>query len=105
MDYTADPDGPSSNEHPNSHDYDQLVAICSHSEAPAAPAKTSPPPAMTDLDLEGPGQWGRLIRSTNGDQTELYEPTSAAATSPHLRHLAGCEDGASIVNAPPDRGR
>jgi hypothetical protein len=30
MDYTSDPDGPPSNEHPNQHDYDQLVAIYSH---------------------------------------------------------------------------
>ena len=27
MDYTSDPDGPPSNEHPNQHDYDQLVTI------------------------------------------------------------------------------
>jgi hypothetical protein len=73
MDYTADPDGPPSNEHPNEHDYDQLESIYSHVDgAPAAP-QTPPPPAMTDLDLEGPGQWGRLIRSTNGGRTEVYE--------------------------------
>ena len=30
MDYTSDPDGPPSNEHPNQHDYDQLVTIYSH---------------------------------------------------------------------------
>lgn len=30
MDYTSDPDGPLSNEHPNQHDYDQLVTIYSH---------------------------------------------------------------------------
>ena len=30
MDYTSDPDGPPSNEHPNQHDYDQLVSIYSH---------------------------------------------------------------------------
>lgn len=30
MDYTNDPDGPPSNEHPNQHDYDQLVTIYSH---------------------------------------------------------------------------
>jgi hypothetical protein len=30
MDYTSDPDGPPSNEHPNQHDYDQLVTIYTH---------------------------------------------------------------------------
>ncbi len=30
MDYTNDPDGPPSNEHPNSHDYDQLDTIYAH---------------------------------------------------------------------------
>jgi hypothetical protein len=31
------------------------------------------PPAMTEIDFEGPGQWGRLIRSTRNGRTELYE--------------------------------
>ena len=30
MDYTSDPDGPPSNEHPNQHDYDQLESIYEH---------------------------------------------------------------------------
>ena len=30
MDYTSDPDGPPSNEHPNTHDYDQLDTIYTH---------------------------------------------------------------------------
>ena len=30
MDYTSDPEGPPSNEHPNQHDYDQLESIYSH---------------------------------------------------------------------------
>ena len=30
MDYTSDPDGPPSNEHPNQHDYDQLESIYAH---------------------------------------------------------------------------
>ena len=32
MDYTDDPDGPPSNEHPNAHDYEQLVSIYGHSD-------------------------------------------------------------------------
>ncbi|HXG40454.1 MAG TPA: hypothetical protein VNJ28_05885, partial [Candidatus Limnocylindrales bacterium] len=30
MDYTNDPDGPPSNEHPNAHDYEQLETIYAH---------------------------------------------------------------------------
>jgi len=30
MDYTSDPDGPPSNEHPNAHDYEQLETIYAH---------------------------------------------------------------------------
>jgi hypothetical protein len=30
MDYTDDPDGPPSNEHPNAHDYEQLESIYAH---------------------------------------------------------------------------
>ena len=30
MDYTSDPDGPPSNEHPNAHDYEQLESIYAH---------------------------------------------------------------------------
>ena len=30
MDYTSDPDGPPSNEHPNAHDYEQVESIYAH---------------------------------------------------------------------------
>jgi hypothetical protein len=75
MDYTSDPDGPPSNEHPNQHDYDQLVAIYSHldSSNTAGQRVTGNPAAMDQIDLEGPGQWGRLVRSTNGGRTQLFE--------------------------------
>jgi hypothetical protein len=33
MDYTNDPDGPPSNEHPNAHDFEQLAAIYAHSDS------------------------------------------------------------------------
>lgn len=81
MDYTSDPDsnpGPS-NEHPNSHDFEQLETIYnSHLDSTTTLSQTSAqagalPPAMTEIDFAGPAQWGRLIRSTNGGRTELYE--------------------------------
>jgi hypothetical protein len=45
MDYTSDPDGPPSNEHPNQHDYDQLVSIYSHLDGSSAPG-TAPADAL-----------------------------------------------------------
>lgn len=82
MDYTSNPAGLPSNEAPNSHDYQQLGTIYdpafgghtdSTTTASQASAKGALPPAMTEIDFEGPGQWGRLIRSTNKGRTELYE--------------------------------
>jgi hypothetical protein len=44
MDLTNDPDGPPSNEHPNQHDYDELVAIYTHADGYST---TGASPAMT----------------------------------------------------------
>jgi hypothetical protein len=45
MDYTSDPDGPPSNEHPNQHDYDQLASIYTHLDSTStvgSPASAQP---------------------------------------------------------------
>lgn len=75
MDYTSDPDGPPSNEHPNRHDFEQLETIYAHldSTTTVGQATNNHPPAMNQLALDGPPQWGRRIRSTNGGRTELFE--------------------------------
>jgi len=74
MDYTNNPD---SNQHPNQHDYDQLVAIYSHLESTTTVKQTTNsgkmPPAMADLEISGPGQWGKLIHSSHGGWKETYE--------------------------------
>ena len=76
MDYTSDP---ISNQHPDDHDYAQLMAIyTSHNDdsttsASQASAPNLPPPAMSEIDFEGPGQWGKLVRSTRGDRLQRYE--------------------------------
>ena len=31
------------------------------------------PPAMRDLEITGPGQWGKLIHSSHGGWKETYE--------------------------------
>jgi hypothetical protein len=71
MDYTSDPDGPPSNEHPNNHDYEQLETIYGHTDAAFAGGQA--PAAMDQIDFATPAQWGRLVRSINGGRSELYE--------------------------------
>lgn len=78
MDYTNDPDGPLSNEHPNKHDYDQLGDIYAHLDTTASvqlASRGSPSPTGEANRSTGIGtaEWGRLIRSTNGGRTERFE--------------------------------
>jgi hypothetical protein len=41
MDYTSDPDGPLSNEHPNTHDYDELETIYAHFDSTSTVQQTA----------------------------------------------------------------
>jgi len=73
MDYSNDPNP---NQYPNAHDYEQLDLIYAHTNdgtTTIAQIAAKAPPAMSEIDFSGPGQWGRLIRSTNRGRTELYE--------------------------------
>jgi hypothetical protein len=74
MDYTNDP---TSNQGPNTHDYDQLVTIYAHfDDFTTAGATTLPsamPPAMGQIDFDTPGQWGQLVRSSAGGRIQIYE--------------------------------
>jgi hypothetical protein len=74
MDYTSNPAG---NEHPNNHDFAQLETIYKHTDSTTSASQASPrdaaPPAMNEIDFEGPGQWGKLVRSTHGDRLQRYE--------------------------------
>ncbi len=69
MDYTSNPIGPPSNEHPNPHDYAQLETIYGHVDSTttalrAAPGKNAAAPAD--------GQWGQLVALTDGGRTAVY---------------------------------
>jgi hypothetical protein len=83
MDYTDDP---STNQHPNQHDYDQLQLIYAHLDSSTTVGQVAgpgngqgngqggihaAPPAMSQIDLEGPGQWGRIVRESR--HNSLYE--------------------------------
>lgn len=74
MDYT---NNPSSNQRPNTHDFNQLETIYSHLDSSTTVGMSTgsqgQPPAMTDIDLEGPGQWGRKIRESGNGRVETFE--------------------------------
>jgi hypothetical protein len=72
MDYT---NSPSSNQHPNGHDYEQLQIIYQHADASgaAAIAESDAPPAMEQLYLAGPAQWGRVISRYADGRPRVYE--------------------------------
>ena len=66
MDYTSDP---TSNQHPNQHDYDELELIYAHldSTTTVGQAATIGSPAAE------PSDWGRLVASLNGGRTSVLE--------------------------------
>jgi hypothetical protein len=71
MDYTSDP---TSNQHPNGHDYDELALIYNHVDSTTTVDQSAQlPPAMNDIDFEGPGQWGRLISESASGRKQVYE--------------------------------
>lgn len=75
MDYTNDP---STNQHPNQHDYDQLVTIYTHLDSTTTiktinAAIRNMPPAMRDIELDGPGQWGKLISVSEDGRQTVFE--------------------------------
>ncbi|MBI2753012.1 MAG: hypothetical protein HYX46_05805 [Betaproteobacteria bacterium] len=78
MDYTNNPLGPPDNEHPNQHDYDELVTIYKHLDSyTSASSQTSNsaaamPSAMTEIDYSERAQWGTLLRSSKNGLLEVY---------------------------------
>jgi hypothetical protein len=78
MDYT---NNPSTNQHPNSHDYQELVDIYSHLDSSTTVGLSAdheatngePPPAMNDIELKGPGQWGKQLKASPDGRHMLFE--------------------------------
>jgi hypothetical protein len=80
MDYTNEPAGGGaygpSNEHPDQHDYDEIVEIYSHRDTTTTIGALLPhgaPAAMSDLSVDGPGQWGRLVSSSRNGRAQTFE--------------------------------
>lgn len=76
MDYTNNPAGPPSNEHPNQHDYDQLAVIYEHFDSVNTVFSaiiSSNSNGVSDIILDEPSQWGRVIRRSSDKRASLYE--------------------------------
>ena len=73
MDYTNDP---TTNQHPNQHDYDELALIYSHLDSTttvgAASAASGVPAAAGRGDLNSRAEWGRKIRESRNGKLELW---------------------------------
>lgn len=86
MDYTSNPKGPPSNEHPNAHDFAQLETIYGHVDTTttisASPAATNfgirevgqpAGPASSPNDPgDSPAEWGRAVGSDGQGRPNLF---------------------------------
>lgn len=68
MDYTNDP---STNQHPNKHDYDELVTIYSHLDSTTTIGNVAPGSSAAALD--NPSEWGQLMKVSRGGKTQVFE--------------------------------
>jgi hypothetical protein len=67
MDYTSNP---STNQHPNAHDYQQLQSIYSHLDSTTTVGLTT---ATNGADAgDSASEWGQLMSSTHGGFAETY---------------------------------
>lgn len=72
MDYTNDP---STNQHPNQHDYDELGIIYGHFDAitTVSATKTAGASALAQNgDFENASEWGKSIRTSQDGKPSLY---------------------------------
>lgn len=69
MDYTSNP---STNQHPNQHDYDMLETIYSHLDSGTTVSQTSLSNRQ-EVDHSSPSTWGKQIRTSSDGHGALYE--------------------------------
>lgn len=70
MDYTNDP---STNQHPNQHDYDELVTIYGHTDSTTTVSTITPmPAAMLNGEFATPAEWGKHLRTSRDGHESVY---------------------------------
>lgn len=78
MDYTNDPDGGAggasstdpSNERPNAHDFEQLIAIYGHQDSTTTAGASAASAAAARPEA---GDWGRVVRSSPDNRVQTFE--------------------------------
>jgi hypothetical protein len=82
MDYTNDPDGGAggaasndpSNEHPNSHDYEELEIIYNHLDGTSTVGQTTTSSGRGfGANFEDPASWGQSLRHDSQGRPSLFE--------------------------------
>ena len=72
MDYTNNPAGPPSNEHPNAHDYEQLETIYnSHADTITTVGQTVASRGNHN-DVADVAEWGKSLKQDGNGKTSLY---------------------------------
>lgn len=70
MDYTSDP---SSNQHPNAHDYEMLETIYAHLDTTTTVGQSVAKSGHPEIDHSDPSAWGQAIRTSSDKKASLYE--------------------------------
>ncbi len=70
MDYTRDP---TPNQHPNQHDYDELVSLYSHLDATSTISAASALSAALGQSGDTPAEWGKPVRSSSNGRSIVFE--------------------------------
>ena len=70
MDYTNDPDGPPSNEHPNTHDFAQLESIYAHLDSTTT--ISAMPAGFANADVHAVENWGEKVSESADGRSAIY---------------------------------
>ena len=69
MDYSNDP---STNQHPNAHDYEELAAIYAHLDSTTTLNANLPKGNGLDVNLDNPSNWGQSLREDSKGKDSLF---------------------------------
>lgn len=70
MDYTNDP---STNQHPNTHDYEELEAIYAHADSTSTVISSITATNKGNVDSENPSSWGRAMAQDKSGRDNVFE--------------------------------